>query len=174
MFKVGDRVRHDIGTVGTVITVESDSIGVQFDEDFLGSHTLDGLCDSRGYYVAECELTIIPPLLTVGDRVNYKGYHGIILTEDQYIFGIKFDHKIPGGDTLDQVTELGYGFWVKKGNLALRRSNKPMIKGSWKPITIELTLEKRTQAESLKTFLDDKCFGATAYLAINTALDNTE
>ena len=71
-FKVGDRVKY-IGTnsnykgkVGTIITIDDDSIpyGIEFDEKVCGGHSLDGECEyGYGKWFELEEIELINPTL---------------------------------------------------------------------------------------------------------------
>lgn len=83
-FKVGDRVRciapfagcsHLIGKTGTIVDIDKswyNSIGVAFDEPFVGGHTCNNHCPGRcGRYGHASALELITAFITA-DEIDIK------------------------------------------------------------------------------------------------------
>ena len=157
-YKVGDKVvfvdkkKHEehpeffpeVGTVGTVVGVDSYDIFVKWEE---GSTTqgdtwncrFEHCIPAKEYFKKEKEKGNVKKnnrKFKVGDRVRVikdydsakKGMVGTIeVVRDEKIVGVKFDKKFYGGHILGGRCEHGYGHWVYPDCIELISGNKIVI-----------------------------------------------
>lgn len=137
-FKVGDRALADDGYVkgtGTIISIEQDGgvdwCGVEMDEPYRGSHTLDGRCpEGRGRWFREEHLRPLEHVFKVGDRVaaavDHPDNNSHIMKGDEgtvcRVFGgarrvsVEWDEQI-GGHSCGGSCPDGYGWNVNVSDL---------------------------------------------------------